>query len=334
MSKQYSEQLSLCQSICETTKAHVLTSEDIIPPQQLPYFLMGEKPNYIQKFGESAISLYLQHIACLKHIRNEAIEITKDTSYHQFTFESSLPYLSQESIPNFEIPVIMSVAHYGVGACHELALSIWMKLLEQKTPANLIKFRNDRTNYGHAVVLVGNKKPSICDNILSLNKYDDEVLLVDALIGYVGPANKYLSSQRQYLKHFDFKYIEDVLTLSNNEFLFYKKLSDELIKRLDSKPLGQFVFESNVSHETASLEKLNRLSRLRFLGHVDDKIQVNAFCKIQDIADFQAAIALIAQLQAGMFITFKCNTYLIFPGINMPSEIPNTLSLAQRIQLT
>ncbi len=332
MSKQYVERLSLCQAICTETKRQVLASEDIISPQQLPYFLSRDKSKYIQKFGETAVSLYLQHIAYLKYVREAACEILRDTSYKQFTFDASKPYMSQNSTVNFEIPVMLGVAHYGVGACHELAISVLIKLLEQKCPATLIKFRGLSSEYGHCVVLVGDTKPSIGDCITSLNQYGNEIILIDPLIHYVGPANQYLNTQMAYLRHFDFYHLEDVTTITNDALPFYLILSDELKKRMASRLLRPFIFESNLPHETASLEKLNHLSSLKFLGHVDENFQVNAFCTIQDLADLQSACTLIRQLQAGLLMTFKSSAYLVFPGINMPSEKPHEPSLAQRIQ--
>jgi hypothetical protein len=329
MFSRYQDKVAKCQSICVDTKANVLASEDIIPAKHMPYFLMDEKSQYIQKFGESAVSLYLQHIAYLKYIREAACEIIMKDDYKAFTYTNSKPYLSSESIVKLEIPVMLAIAHYGVGACHELALSVWFKILKNNLQACLVKFRG-LSSYGHCVVLVGEVTPEKNDNISCLNQYSHDVLLIDPLIAYVGPANQYLNSQQEYLNHFDFQYFEDVLSISTKEIPFYQQLADELIRRLESQSLAKWI-DSNLSYETSTIQKLNQLGPLRFFGHMDENTQINAFCTPKQPSEIQFVISLMHQLQAGIWVTFKSTNYFILPGTNMPSEIARQISLAKKI---
>lgn len=320
-----------CRTICAEVKENILSSEDIIPHQKLPFFVKDYQPQYIKQFGESAVLLYLKHISYLKYIRDSVEEVFDDQSCKKFIFELAKQNFPINKTLYLTIPCILSIANYGVGACHELALSAWINLLEQNCSASLVVI-SDGERHAHCLVLVGNIQLEIGNAISTFNDYADDVLIVDPLMNYVGPANQYLRSQQDYLIHYDYKNIISVLNISSEDLNFYKKVTAEVIQRLDAKNLEKFIFEPNLPHETATLQKLNDTSSLKFFGNVEKDLRVNALCPISNDTSRQSAVSLMKSLKAGVFMTFKSINYLVIPEINMPSETPDNPSLAEKIK--
>lgn len=191
------QNLEIATPIIKEIKATTLSSNDIILRSKLPVFLLPKINDYVRDFGVDKVSRYGYHMQHIQQIRG--------LIYNKY--KHLLGNISPTTVG------LVATALHGTGECHETATFAVLKLLKASTSSYMLellgKVNHDRqpagTRFNHAIVLIGNvEQPWGLSSLEDFQSLGDDVVVVDAFLGYVGAARNYVNDNREYVEQFGF----------------------------------------------------------------------------------------------------------------------------------
>lgn len=189
------ENLRIGQEVIKEVKTLSVSSNDIILRAKLPVLLKDQFEAYRRQFGEAKVARFLAFNSKLAQLRDKAYELA----------------VSKSAVSPIMV-ARLATARHGVGECLESSVLATVKLLEKRQPC-FMAFYQGKPNifrsykpFDHAIVLFGDVDMHSLAKISDFVKQPANVMVVDAFLGYVGPARNYLRDNYAYLDEFKFEH--------------------------------------------------------------------------------------------------------------------------------
>ncbi len=190
---------SFAQKVCDEVKKNVMCSNDIISRQELPFWHQNAVLDYKNKFGDTQLNelwRYMQTVHCMRQFLQQLAH-------------------SSSTITRPNAAGDLAITHLGFAECGELAHLVFLKLIEHGCQPCILMLENKKRyeewehnpnirTYIHSVVILGDDKGYLDDQVSSFNTLPEEVVIIDPFLQYVGPAKTYFKDKIDYLQHFHF----------------------------------------------------------------------------------------------------------------------------------